>query len=176
MRKRAYDAKCKKLFKKAEQKGLKLDFSPQNFDHHRLNCLWYGGYIAKVQVTSSLAILIEANGDIRATLFDKHENELCFVKDKMNSGRFCDEMAYYIKNDSQLAKLLDSGRLVLDNNNWIEFNGIVSDANAEKGEKFVDLYMITDNILDDNILCAIEQVLDSASEITEDIVYSLEEK
>jgi len=173
MRKRAYEIFCRKLFKKARQNGFELEFEPQRFDHRRLNCLWYGGHIATLKVSPTCSIVIEAIGDVRATLFDKAGEEECFVKDEQYAGRFYDEMAYYIQNDFTLSKLIENGRLILDNNNWIECNGIVISKSGEN--EFVDLGMRTDNILDDDLLHAIEQVINDAHDIEENILFLKEE-
>lgn len=168
MRKREFDAKCKKLFRKAIERGLTLHFEPNYFDHKRLNCIWYGGTIATIKVSDSLSVEIDAYGDVRATLFDSKDNELAYVKDKNNSGIFYDEMSCYIRDDGHLKRLLESGRLVLDNNNWIEYDGIVNKGGERS--QFVDLGMIVDNIVDDDILTAIEQILDNINDIAEEIL------
>lgn len=167
MNKRAYQSKCKKLFKKAQDKGLELSFSPENFDHKRLNCLWYGGCVASIKVSDDLSVGIEINGDVYIALLDaKLSTDIAEVRDKGNGGRFYSEMAPFIQNDAHLARLIDSGRLVIENNNWIEYDGEVK---RDGKSRFVDLGLITDNIVNDDILCAIDEVLDGIDDIVEDI-------
>ena len=71
MTKRKYEQKCKALFAKAEERGVKLDFDTSQFDRKRLNCLWYGGWYASVEITPQIHISIGVYGDVRAWLFDK---------------------------------------------------------------------------------------------------------
>lgn len=165
MKQEAYDKQCALLFNKAKKTNAMLTFNQSTFDCNRLNCLWYGGDIATI-VYKDTTIELNAYGDIRATLYEiggeNPKNELCFVKDKNNCGRFYDDMQSYIQDDDELQAAIDNGRLVLDNNNWIEYDGNIDG-------KFIDLGMIIDNILDDSILLAIEQVLDSLDDIVEEI-------
>lgn len=155
-----YDAECEQLHSICNEKEIQLKFDKTNFEPQRLNCLWYGGNIATLS-KEDITIDISAIGDVRAKLFDINGEELVFVKDKGNNGRFYDEMNCYIKNDNELETLIEQNRLVLDNNNWIEFDGIINN-------KFIDLGMIYDNITDsDNILEAIEEVIERFDEIVD---------
>ena len=171
MKKKEYEAKCKELFAKAEKFGVKLEFDPSTFDHERLNCLWYGGWYASVVISPKLSISIGIYGDVRAWLFDRKGEQLAYVKDKGNNGRFYDDMHYYIKDDKQLQKMLKKGRLTLDNNNWVEYGGVIYPESENKGGLTIDLGMRTDNILDDNVLEAIDQVLDDLVNIVTEIKY-----
>ncbi len=171
MKKQQYDAKCKELFAKAEKYGVKLEFDPSTFDPQRLNCLWYGGWYASVIITPKLTISIGIYGDVRAWLFDKKGEQLAYVKDKGNNGRFYDDMHQFIKDDKQLQKMLQKGRLTLDNNNWVEYGGVIYPESENKGGLTIDLGMRTDNILDDNVLEAIDQVLDDLVNIVTEIKY-----
>lgn len=92
------------------------------------------------------------------------------VKDKNNMGVFGDEMHPYLKTDKQLHNAIDNGRLTLDNNNWIEYDGEIKAGNTDSAGVFIDLGIVCDNILDDDILQAIEQALDSIEEIKKEIV------
>ena len=167
-----YKERCDSLFKKAKSFGLELRFQPENFQPARLNCLWYGGSLAKIKVSSSLTIELGVYGDVYATLYDRRkENDIAFVKDKSNTGRFFDEMRPYIKNDVQLEKFIQKGRLVFQNNNWVEYDGIVYENEADVLGRFVDLGIITDNILDDNILDAIESAINYYKDIVTDIEF-----
>ena len=167
MKKQEYLDKCNVLFKKAKDKGVELIFNPKSYSPKKLNCLWHGGNIAYIKFADGLMIDIFANGDVIATLFDKDGEEVVRSKDKCNVGAFEDNMRSYINTDKQLEKAIKSGRLVLSNNNWIEYDGIIE----ENGVKhIIDLYMYVDNLLDDNILIAIEQVLDDLDERKEQIL------
>lgn len=76
--------------------------------------------------------------------------------------------------DSQSRYALESGKLTLGNNNWIEYDGVIKNVDTDSTGVFVDLGMICDNILDDDILSAIEQVLDSIEEIKNEIIDAAE--
>ena len=80
-------------------------------------------------------------------------------------------MHYYIKDDKQLEKMLKKGRLTLDNNNWVEYGGVIYPESENKGGLTIDLGMRTDNILDDNVLEAIDQVLDDLVNIVTEIKF-----
>ena len=170
MDKRNYKKKCKALFKKAKALGQELTFCPEYFNHRRLNCLWYGGELATVKISDSFKIELNIYGDVRACLTDKSGEVLASVKDKNNMGVFGDEMHPYLKTDKQLHNAIDNGRLTLDNNNWIEYDGEIKAGNTDSAGVFIDLGIVCDNILDDDILQAIEQALDSIEEIKKEIV------
>lgn len=170
MNKRKYKKKCKALFKKAKELNVILEFNPEEFDCHRLDCIWYGGTIAMINVSDTFAIQLRAEGDVRACLTDRNGDVIASVKDKNNCGAFADEMRTYFKTDKQLYAAMDNESLTLGNNNWIEYDGIVKvDASDECGT-FIDLGMICDNFLDNNVLLAVEQVLDSIEEIKAEII------
>lgn len=163
MTKRQYHKKCQKLFCKAKRLGVKLEFCPDYFHHKRLNCLWHGGRVAVIVVSTEMEIELCAYGDVIAVLYDENGKEIAYSKDKSNNGAFEDNMKPYLKTDKQLQLALEEKRLILMNNNWIEYDGYLS--NSETGKKlFIDL-MVYDNLIDDNILLAIKQVLDSLEEI-----------
>lgn len=167
MNSNSYNSKCKRLVQKAQKKGVELSFASEKFDRNRLDCLWYGGHVASVKVSDSLSVEIEINGDVYASLLDADFlTEMAEVRDKGNTGRFYKEMAPFIKDDKQLHKLIRSGRLDLGYNNWVEHNGEVK----RDGKTYsIDLGMETDNVLDDNILLAIEQVIDNIDTVAEEI-------
>lgn len=167
MNKQEYETKCKMLFEKAKAKGVELFFSPEKFDHKKLACLWYGGHLASVKVSDELSIVIEIKGDVYATLLDNDFlTEIAEVRDKGNCGRFLKKMAPFIKDDEQLSYLIEYGRLEIRYNNWIEYDGEIT---LDGEPRFVDLMLLTDNVLDDNILGAIDEVLENVEAITEDI-------
>lgn len=166
-----YEEKCNALFKKARMLEVDLIFEPENFHPDRLHRLWHGGTIALIHVNEFVTIEIAAIGDVYASYFDKNGNEVARVKDKSNGGYFESEMLNYIKTDQELITAMDEGLLELDDDNWIEFDGIYrkKGRHTEVGE-FVDLGMIYDNLLDDDILTAIDECLDRLQEITETII------
>lgn len=170
MNKKEYQKKCKELFHKAESLGVELLFHPECFDYRRLNCLWYGGYLATVKVSDELSIELNIYGDVYADLFTPKGEHLVHVKDKGNTGRFGDEMHSYIKDDKVLQKVIKKNLLTLDYGNWVEYDGSIKSDVAEIKRIFIDLGMICDNILDDNILSAIDEVLDRHGEIITEIL------
>ena len=174
MNKVTYKAKCDALFEKAKAKGVILHFNPERLTFNRTNCLWLGGNIAVIEVDKNLCIDISAIGDVIAILYDENKDELASSKDKSNQGAFESNMSFYIKDDEELSQLLEDGRLVLRNNNWIEYGGIIYDEKTNK-KYFIDLGMIVDNILDDDALVAIDQVLDDLDEIKEEILKQKED-
>ena len=174
MTKKQYLKKCQKLFCKAKRLGVKLKFNQDWFHHHRLNCLWHGGTVAEIVVSKELVIELNAYGDVIATLFDWNGEELARSKDKSNNGAFENNMYPYLTTDRQLKEVIEQNRLRLDNNNWIEYDGYVLDKNTGKME-FVDLGMIVDNIVDDDILIAINEVLDSLEQVKEEILWVAKE-
>ncbi len=174
MKRRNYKKRYKALLMKAKELGLKLIFYPTSFEHRRLNCLWYGGRLATIEVSETFAIELNIYGDVRAELTDDAGNELASVTDKNNGGVFSEYMLPYIKTDKQLEYALESGKLTLGNNNWIEYDGVIKNIDTDFTGVFVDLGMICDNILDDDILSAIEQVLDSIEEIKNEIIDAAE--
>ena len=169
MTKKQYRKKVQKLFCKAKHLGVKLKFNQEYFHHQRLNCLWQGGTIAKIIVSKELEIELNAYGDVRATLYDENGSELAYSKDESNTGAFTDNMYPYLTTDKQLREALEKDLLKLDNNNWIEYDGYVLCKKTGKME-FIDLGMIVDNIVDDDILCAIKEVLGSLEDIKQELL------
>lgn len=88
------------------------------------------------------------------------------VKDKSNSGYFENEMSRFFASDKELLQAIEVDRLVLGNNNWIEYDGYI----VYRGKKyFIDLGDY-DNITEsNNILEAIDEVLDKYKVIKEEI-------
>lgn len=164
-----YEAKCKLLFDKAKRRGVDLQFNQEDFDEDHLNCLWYGGWFAEIKLDDHFSIYVAIYGDVRATLFDDHDNEIAYVKDEQNAGLFKKEMENYIKNDIDLQTYLDNGFLVLSNNNWIEYGGVYYKDKNDPAGITIDVGLYEDNILDNDILEAIDQVLDDLDEIGKQI-------
>ena len=166
MTKEDYDSAVDKLFDKATALKLKLDFNPSCFNPERLDCLWHGGNIATIYVNKEISIDISAIGDVRAIYYNKNGEEEARVKDKGNGGFFENEMAIYLANDEELSQAIEEERLVLDNNNWIEFDGFI----VYRGKKyFIDLGLYGNVTESDNILEAIDEVLDKHREIRDEI-------
>lgn len=117
-----------------------------------------------------MSVELGIHGDVYAELTDKDRQFFTYVKDKGNTGRFNDEMSPYIQNDQELSEALDDGRLKLDYNNWIEYDGVIKGSASDKCCTFIDLGIICDNILDDDIITAIEQALDTIEEIKAEII------
>ena len=170
MTKRKYKNKCRKLFDKANALGVELDFFPRQFDPNKLNCLWHGGWYAYIKLSEDLDIEIGAMGDVCASLFDRSGEQIAYTKDKGNGGYFSEAMRGYIRDDKHLKELLNAGDLVLENNNWIEYGGIYYPYGRDVPGIAVDLGIITDNIVDDDLLNAIDDVLSSLEEIKRDIL------
>ena len=165
-----YKRKCDALFDKAKSIGVELSFHPESFEPNRLNCLWYGGRLATIKVTDTLSVELGIYGDVYAELSDKNGEFLAYSKDKGNTGRFLDEMDSYISDDQELSEVIDDGRLKLDHNNWIEYDGSIKINKTDERSTFIDLGLICDNILDDEILDAIGQALDSIEDIKAEIL------
>lgn len=170
-----YKKKCDAMFQKAKLLNLELAFEPDNFDPQRLNCLWHGGHIAEVKVSDKLSIDISVCGDVCADLYDEYCNHIEHLKDKGNNAVFADVMGRYIRNDSDLKKAIQRGRLKLDYNNWVEYDGLIRDETMRSRQKFIDLGIVCDNVLDDNILTAIGEVLDSWQKIVSEIRFVAQE-
>lgn len=170
MNKRSYKKKCDALFAKAKHLGLELDFAPELYDCQRLDCIWYGGVLAYIKVSETFGIQLQVEGDVRAYLNDKNGDTIASVKDRNNWGGFSNEMVPFLKSDKQLFAAIKRERLELVENNWIEYDGIIKNNPADGKETFIDLGMICDNLLDNNILMAIEQALDSVEDIKKEII------
>lgn len=136
-----------------EIKGIKVDYNL--IDNQHQDSFWYGGCCAEFNY-EGYTILIEANGDMIATLFDEKENELAYCKDKNNGGTFYWEMGQYIKNDKELTKAISGGRLIIDYNNWWEVFVI------DKDGKWYDLMWDLDN---GYLMDAIEETIDNVDKI-----------
>lgn len=170
-----YKKRCDVLFRKAKSLNLELLFKPENFDPQHLNCLWHGGNIAEVKVTEDLSIDISAYGDVYADLYDRKGSHIAHVKDKINNAVFADVMRPYLKNDADLKRAIKRGRLKVDYNNWIEYGGLIRDKTNPSQRTFIDLGIICDNLLDDNILTAIGEVLNSYQNIVSEIRFVAKE-
>lgn len=100
----------------------KLIEANKNYESH----YWFGGEV--VTFTSDklpgYTLVLEANGDVRAYLYDKQtKEELVYVKDKSKQANFYHQMRQYL-NDESLYQCIEDKHsqyaLSIDNNNWWE--------------------------------------------------------
>jgi hypothetical protein len=135
-------------------------------DNDHRSHYWYGGQCAKIEHNGYIAS-IEACGDVYAEYY-KGEECLIYVRDKSNSGRFYDEMRYYINNDKELYEAINvvsprGDSLLIDYNNWWECFIIDPQGN------FHDLMWALDSdYLDDAIKEVEENLEDIIKQIEED--------
>lgn len=158
--------KLNKLIAKAQEQGIEIEMVQDLIDENHLDPLWYGGAMARI-TKGKYCIGIMAAGDVRATLYDENKNEIVYVKDKGNCGRFYEEMADYIKDDKHIYELEHKGQLVFDNNNWFEWSIYDNEEDEYIGPDCFD------NILEEDILSFLEvdvinSLLDYAIKYEED--------
>ena len=96
----------------------------QEIEYGKCSSIWYGGILASI-TSGENEFSLYANGDVRAYLIDKRNDEtIAYVKDKSNAGCFGDEMSQYIKNDAHLMEIIREEdpiySLEIDDNNWFE--------------------------------------------------------
>lgn len=127
---------------------------------------WYGGFVSEI-LYKGYVFKLEANGDVRAALSDVDGEELVYVKDKSNQGRFLDEMSVYIENDQQLLDLMEEGRLVFDNNNWWEC--FVIDLNGQWHDLMWDLDSM-------NYFDAVDEIIENMDEVIGHLEKNKEDK
>ena len=157
----------KKKFPQYEIEIYNLDM----LENNRLNNLWFGGCLGHIK-TPNYMIYLKSIGDVICTLFINGE-EIAYVKDKGNNGRFYEEMCLHIKDDNELSKILSNNFindeeiksknkvLFISYNNWIEYE--INELNDESGEISHTMHSLPlyDNIADSyNILEAFEEVDD----------------
>ena len=126
---------------------------------------WYGDTVATIK-TPSKNYGIAARGIVICSLIAKKDfigsdgksykrgEEIAYVKDKNEAGRFMDEMSPYIKNDEELNEILSGDHklyeLEIENNNWFSLEFLDSKNN------FID-----DFVMDS---CELKDVIDEAKE------------
>jgi len=92
----------------------------------RQDSLWYGGSTAEI-IYKGFTFSIEANGDVRAYLFDSDDTTLFDVKDRSNTGALYGEMLPYLKSDRALRQAMSDKpgkrRLHVEDGNWWEVFG-----------------------------------------------------
>ena len=146
--------------------GIELEII-EFLDENHLNCLWYGGKVAKIKYKNYIFSL-EAIGDVKCSLFDKNNNEIARLKDKNNMGNFYTVMSPYLKSDEDLSAAYNAGNLGVikpdndvyldfEDNNWFEI--FVTSPNGE----FHDLMLVCES--SDNLDEAIKETIDSMDEI-----------
>lgn len=131
----------------------------QKYDKDKQSSLWYGGAVAKMKY-KGYDFYVMASGDVRAYLLDDNNEEIVYVKDKSNSGKFYDEMRHYIKNDTELYDLEENGKLIFDNNNWWEV--YVEKDKQEVFSDVLDSYLIEDAM--DEVIVNKEQIIEFIEE------------
>ena len=139
--------------------NYEIEILQNKIDDEHQDSLWYGGRIAEIKY-KGYTFIVGAYGDVRATLLDENENEIAYVRDKCNSGRFYEEMSPYIKSDVDLGRKEAEGKLSLENNNWFEV--LIDGADGEQ----YDLGWVTADFSYDS---AIQEVLDNMDDVIKDI-------
>lgn len=110
--------------------------SADELDFDRQDSVWYGGYLGEIKY-NGIVYEVHTVGEVRATLFDDNNEEIASVVDQNRAGKFYEEMRQYIKNDDELRKLENKGKLYFENNNWFEifvFDDIESPLHGEINE------------------------------------------
>ncbi len=83
---------------------------------------WYGGELATVEKDGE-TLYLYANGDVIGSLLTNDRTDvLDSFKDKGNNA-YRHDVDQYLKNDDDLKAALLTDRLVLENNNWLEWFG-----------------------------------------------------
>ena len=145
------------MIENAKAKGINLQIFQFINENHQ-HSLWYGGIVA-IASKGHLRCEIRAAGDVCA-LLKKGEKELSFANDKINDGKFYEEMRNLIPDDKALS-LLERGEsysgmyLILQNSNWFEWNMFDEGKQEWIGPDFLDNVMEEDRLsdcLDANIL------------------------
>lgn len=136
----------------AEKKGAVLDISEKSFqDDNHLDCTWYGGYLAEVKY-KDMTISIGVFGEVR--LDGCYNGMFIDYVNKSNSGAFQSDLYYGIPDDATLRRLMEAeweneedDHLYVGNSNWVEM--------------FIKGTSLCDVLNSDNVLEAIEEVLDT---------------
>lgn len=165
MTKRKYKKRCKALFKKAKKLGLELEFNPEKFDCKRLDSFWYGGEFATIKVSDELSVVLSICGDVSAYLLDEEGEE---IEGVLDNGTLYDNMSPYLSDDDKLFQALENNKLILEDNNWIEYDGIFK-VPGTNNYAFTDIGSYGDNKLDGDILEAINEALDDIDSIIDSI-------
>lgn len=140
---------------------------------------WYGDIVAFIN-TPSKDYRIAARGDVRCSLLAKKDyidadgnkykrgDEIAYVKDKNEAGRFMEEMSPFIKNDDELSKAISGEHPIfemdIENNNWFSLEFLDSDGN------FLDDCVLDCIRLDEAIEEAKQYIID---ENKDNIIYGI---
>ena len=112
----------KELVEAYKKTGWTLEWK-YYIDPKQQHCFWHGGEYAVASRSycgHEWEFSFGVYGDVIGTLFDKDWiEELAEVRDKANAAER-DDIKIYIHTDKQLEKVLDNGRLELEDNNWPE--------------------------------------------------------
>ena len=138
-----YEARIAKIMEQEKELGLKIELYPIDKDH--LDCTWYNGDVGRITRKDGWSIVIGAHGDIR--IYGKvHGEEIEFVDKGCGSAY----QRLNIKDDEELRRLEDKGKITFEDNNWFEYDVLDPDGN------FYDCGFIFDNVMDNNILDCFE--------------------
>ena len=145
-------AKLEALKKEAEKYGAELQVMDDDFiDDDHLDCLWYGGCIGSI-VYKGYEISIEVHGEV-AIYGDPGDEEFCDLTyvNKQGTGAYnmgaSDTLRTTFKNDAELRAALHENRLVVENNNWVEFFVLTPDGVWHDGD-----------VIDDDVLDAFDDI------------------
>lgn len=145
-------AKLAALEKEAEKYGAELQVMDDDFiDDDHLDCLWYGGHIGSI-VYKGHEISIEVHGEV-SIYGDPGDEELCDLTyvNKQGTGAYnlaaSDTLRTAFKNDAELRAALMENRLVVENNNWVEFFVLTPDGAWHDGD-----------VIDDDVLDAFDDI------------------
>lgn len=154
----------------AAKLGVDIDLKPSDIiDAEHLNCLWYGGTIGSM-CYKGYEIFIKVCGDVNFSVLDENGSDVLFAyKNKNNTGVMeSDDVFQFIDNDLELETLDNEGRIVWENNNWVEFFVFDPSGNV------VELFGL-DTVLEDNVLEAFEDV-GYYKELIDEIIQKTSEK
>lgn len=142
------------------QNEMEAIISEKTFiDLNHLDCFWYGGEIASF-FYENFIVDAEVKGEVNVTLLDQNDEVICEYRNKAGDGTYeSDEIRRYVTDDKHLNELRESGQLIIENNNWIEF--FISDKNGN----FITSVLEegTDNVLEALNPAAIKDMLDDIS-------------
>lgn len=137
-------ASLRRAKEEAAKLGVILHVDESEFiDNKHLDCFWYGGHIGLIEYNGWKAA-IEVNGVV--SLYGEINGVEVDYKDKNNSGAWGSDVCDVIKSDKMLRQALEKMSITFDSNNWVEWNLIAPDG------VFHDMFLIDDNVLEDNVL------------------------
>ncbi|MBQ8248108.1 MAG: hypothetical protein IJZ42_13350 [Lachnospiraceae bacterium] len=150
------------LREQATALGGTLHFSENDIiDAQHLNCFWYDSGSIAVFEYKGFDCSIEVQGDISLAAFaeDRETQILAFGKRNGQPAYKDDEVLAVIRDDAGLQTLAEQNRLYFTLNNWVEFR--IFDENDN------EISLHQDNVLEDNLLEAIDGLSDYAAIIDE---------